>query len=335
MKRIINLVLLFSPLLAHSQNNNIFYGGNGDGWGKANYAQPSVSTLFHGGDGDGWNKTSYSQTTVTTLFHGGDGDGWNRVVYAQASVGTMFLGGNGDGWNKSGYTQGAVSPQFYGGNGDGWNRNNYSQTYSDVAFRGGAGDGWASTYTPVAPLPVTFLKFEAVKENNTARLNWLLAQDEEVTSFDIERSHDAVSFEKIGTVNQNATNNKKYDFTDRHPFTGYNYYRLRVVGNDGKIDYTATRAVQFDTWNTSVVKIYPNPATREVNIELPQEFAADANKVLNVYGMNGAMVFQQKMHAGSASVITIQTVSFAAGSYMVHIASETKTATGKFIVTKE
>lgn len=334
MKRIFIALLTITTLPSLAQNNNIFYGGAGDGWSKANYTQAGNNIMFQGSVGDGWNKANYSQATINTQFQGGVGDGWFSNGYSQSTIATQFQGGVGDGWNAANYVQATITTQFQGGAGDGWQQGGYSQAYANLAFHGGAGDGWASTYIPVQPLPITFLNFDAVKKNKTSYLQWTLAKDDEVKSFDVERSPNAVNFIKVGAVAQQDARHKSYDFTDILPMTGNNYYRLKIYNKNGTSEYTATRVVKFDDANMSNIRIYPNPAKQVVNIDLPTNMTK-SYKVLNIFGMNGAMVYQQKLDANSSSTITVNIEAFAAGSYMVHIISDNQSAYGKFIVASE
>lgn len=334
MKRTLAILLFASTFPAHAQNNNIFYGGVGDGWNKASYAQAGNNIMFQGSAGDGWHAANYTQTSINTQFQGGAGDGWNANNYTQASINTLFQGGVGDGWSANNYAQASITTQFQGGAGDGWNALNYTQSYANLAFRGGAGDGWASTYTPMQPLPITFLNFDAVKMDKTSYLQWKLAKDDEVKSFDVERSPDAVNFVKIGSVAQQDARHKSYDFTDIQPMTGNNYYRLKIHNKNGTSEYTSTRVVKFEDAIMSSIRIYPNPATQVVNIDLPTKMT-HSYKVLNIFGMNGAMVYQQKLEGNIASTITVNIEAFAAGSYMVHIISDNQSAYGKFIVASE
>lgn len=334
MKRTLAILLFASSFPALAQNNNIFYGGVGDGWSKASYAQAGNNIMFQGSAGDGWHAANYTQTSINTQFQGGAGDGWSANIYAQASVTTLFQGGVGDGWSTNNYAQASITTQFQGGVGDGWNALNYTQSYANLAFRGGAGDGWASTYTPMLPLPITFLNFDAVKKDKTSYLHWKLAKDDEVKSFDVERSPDAVNFVKVGAVAQQDARHKSYDFTDIQPMTGNNYYRLKIHNNNGTSEYTSTRVVKFEDAIMNSIRIYPNPATQVVNIDLPTTMT-HSYKVLNIFGMNGAMVYQQKLEVNSATTITVNIEAFAAGSYMVHIISDNQSAYGKFIVASE
>jgi hypothetical protein len=82
------------------------------------------------------------------------------------------------------------------------------------------------------------------------------------------------------------------------------------LGNDGVV-------ISYDG-NTTVIEdfkleIYPNPATNEFNFELSKDIK---NDVLEIYSTNGAVIYQQKVQAGT-NKINIE--SLPVGMYLVRI----------------
>ncbi len=337
-KRLSGLLLLcmFSSAL-QAQNNAIFYGGPGDGWTQASFAQSAPNILLGGagdgwsvanyaqqtpnillgGGGDGWSNNSYAQS-IANIYNGGAGDGWSFTNYAQA-VPNIFTGGAGDGWMFNNYEQ--PSPNINtGGFGDGWNSGNYEQASVNINL-GGSGDGWASTYVPTTPLPFTFLKFDAAKDGNTAMLNWKMADDKDVAFFEVQRSATAVSFATIGSVNQSASAALSYAFRDEQPNTGSNYYRLKIHERNGKTSFTPTRVVRFDAPEAAVVKVYPVPAFTTVNIDFPESYLGKAT-VLNMFSVSGVMVRQMKLMPLKALKVEMNIGDLADGDYFIHIAGD-------------
>jgi hypothetical protein len=325
-KILLFLLLLIVVNQLAAQNNLIFKGGTGDGWNKSGYLQTSPH-IRKGGQGDGWNSSNYKQFS-TNIMKGGIGDGWASSQYKPAMA-SIMKGGVGDGWSGDNYIQ-AKNNLYKGGIADGWSSQKYKPTIASI-YEGGIGDGWASTYTPLVPLPVIFLSFDAKKHNDVALLNWKMADDKDVISFDVERSGNAVQFLKIGAVNQDDALAMNYNFTDRLPLQGHNYYRLRILKKDGKISYTNTRVVIFGSTGATVLKVYPNPASTMLNIELPSDFTG-MNTVVNVYNANGAIVAHMKRVGQQGERIEINTSSLAAGNYFLHAATDEKTAQAKFTV---
>lgn len=137
----------------------------------------------------------------------------------------------------------------------------------------------------VSPLPVEWVGFSARNGfNNTVLLNWQTAIEINNDHFEIERSNDGVRFERIGIVKANNFNNgSSYEFADKQCSEGTNYYRIKQVDFDGVGVYSKTVSVYNRTENT--VRIYPNPATDFINVELPK-----GCENLNIYNVYGACV---------------------------------------------
>ena len=335
MKKLLSVIMICTATTAMAQNNAIFYGGTSDGhsstsflqntanvniggtadgWGMGSYMQ-QTSNILLGGSGDGWMYGSFAQL-VANINTGGQGDGWNSDIYAQ-QISTINRGGTGDGWTIMGYLQ-PTNNVFLGGAGDGWMTNKNILSYTGP-YKGGEGDGWASTYNPVTPLPVTFLRFDAIKEGRVGILDWELAKDDEVIMFDVERSTNAISFTRIGTVAQNPEANKNYSFRDGKPVTGANYYRIKIYEKAGKPTYTPTRLLDFGDATAMDIKVYPVPATVSFNIEFPEAMVGK-NAVMNIYAVNGAMIRQMKLMPLKASKIETNIADLADGNYLIHIA---------------
>ncbi|QRR00735.1 T9SS type A sorting domain-containing protein [Dyadobacter sandarakinus] len=129
-----------------------------------------------------------------------------------------------------------------------------------------------STWSPFAlgvvsesGLPVTMISFNARLVENTALLEWQTTSEDNASHFDIERSLDARSYRKIGSVKSAGTGEvlRRYSFSDPS-FPGQQqtvYYRLRAVDHDGT--FSLTRALSLSSHSTDhLAKIYPNPAGR-------------------------------------------------------------------------
>lgn len=84
-------------------------------------------------------------------------------------------------------------------------------------------------------LPVRFSSFNAKSAAGTVVLTWNVEAEENLSGYEIERSHDGRSFSKIGFVG--ASSQKSYSYTDSRPLTS-GYYRIKSVDVDGKFMYS-------------------------------------------------------------------------------------------------
>jgi hypothetical protein len=91
-------------------------------------------------------------------------------------------------------------------------------------------------------LPVKLFYFTGKKVENYSQLDWATAIEIDNEKFVVERSGDGVHFEAIGSVKGagNTTVRQDYQWLDKTPLSGWNYYRLKQVDFDGDIEYTNT-----------------------------------------------------------------------------------------------
>lgn len=151
------------------------------------------------------------------------------------------------------------------------------------------------TYTSIK-LPVTLISFEGKSENNQTKLSWETASETNNKGFEIERSADARTFEKIGFVDGNGDTkeNRFYHFTDLNPFAT-SYYRLKQLDDDGKFEYSRTIAVKRDYEG---VGIYPNPAQADLTVT-----GASGDEAVSVFTQTGKpVIVNAKLQAGKLDV---------------------------------
>jgi hypothetical protein len=118
-------------------------------------------------------------------------------------------------------------------------------------------------------LPVALIAFKGTKQQNNALLKWTTADEDNARMFVIERSINAQQgWEAIGSVKAVGTNAgfHQYSFTDTKVKAGMNYYRLRMVDEDGKAAYSQVELVEF--YELPQFAAYPNPVKHMMNVTL-------------------------------------------------------------------
>lgn len=133
-------------------------------------------------------------------------------------------------------------------------------------------------------LPVTLIVFDALIQENQTHLSWSTSEEVNNKGFDIERSADGKVFTHIGHVAamDQAVTLKNYQYTDRTPLAGPNYYRLKQLDHDGKFAYS--KMVHVNLPGTSHISVYPNPATGDLFIET--EHVSGRIQITDILGRN-------------------------------------------------
>ena len=190
------------------------------------------------------------------------------------------------------------------------------------------GTGRVDNFAVTADLviPVELVAFKAQKENSSTKLSWQTASESNNSHYNIERSANGKTFDKIGEVTGNGTTQlaRNYTFMDEKPSNSINYYRLRQVDFDGK--ETVSKAVSVDFSGKSTARIYPSIATDKINVELN----ADGNAVdLIVLNLLGQVVKAQNL-AHTEGVISLNIGDLPKGFYMIRLNSKSDETTQKF-----
>jgi len=98
-----------------------------------------------------------------------------------------------------------------------------------------------------------------------AEISWRVAE-ENVTSYQVEKSSNAVSFSSIGSLTGKGDGEHNYSFNEMQPLTGTAWYRIKQTDIDGKFTYSSI--VTLHNNNQQRINIYPNPAKELVTISV-------------------------------------------------------------------
>lgn len=149
---------------------------------------------------------------------------------------------------------------------------------------GGTGSKWSNflglTGQPVGtsraatPLPVKLIAFLAAKTSDSrVQLNWSTANEQNCEGFDIERSADGHTFSDVVAVMKAAGDSKaelNYQTYDQTPLTGNNFYRLKMMDNNGIAAYSDIRRVNFARGK---VMVFPTDSRDGViHVALPEDY---------------------------------------------------------------
>ncbi len=96
-------------------------------------------------------------------------------------------------------------------------------------------------------LPIKLLSFKGDQIENGVQVNWTVTEMVNFSRFELEKSSNAISFEKIHTVwtQKNISVQQSFGFRDTYTTKGNNYYRLKMVDQDGSSVYSKIIGVNF------------------------------------------------------------------------------------------
>ncbi|MES2798143.1 MAG: T9SS type A sorting domain-containing protein [Bacteroidota bacterium] len=118
---------------------------------------------------------------------------------------------------------------------------------------------------------------------STWQLTWITTDEIGISHFEIEKSDNGKSFEKIGQIKANGgpSENAKYEFLDTQTNPkAWDFYRLKMIDLGGKYSFSKIISIKNNNTNSSI-KLYPNPAISELNIE---NMEGNSVEVINING---------------------------------------------------
>ncbi len=192
-------------------------------------------------------------------------------------------------------------------------------------------DGTAIISPQGGPLDVKLSSFSAVKSNNNGLLTWVSESEINSSHFEIERSDDAVKFEKRGSVNSNgnSTSKKTYNYTDPlNTSSKIVYYRLKMIDKDGKYNYSKIIAIKLNgSSNTESFSVFPNPFVTDFKVRLSS--VEDIIASFRIISFDGKEVLNRKVSVqkGENIIVLKDFGKLTVGSYIL----EVTTASDKFI----
>jgi len=108
-------------------------------------------------------------------------------------------------------------------------------------------------------------------------------------------------------------------------------YRLMVTSANGKYSNSQCYTLSIATSNSPfkinpqqndyAMRLFPNPADGEINIDLSQSNIAPS--AIQVFDQLGRVIYRRETDAGSSSVVTLNTSDWLAGIYFITVISDT------------
>ena len=182
-------------------------------------------------------------------------------------------------------------------------------------------------YPKEAVLSMKIINFKAELQNKKVSLNWQIENQKNLSGFIVERSTDAINFTSIGYVAGNGNNQLKsyYSFDDKHPLTGINYYKIKMVETNKPLTCSKVINVNLND-NNFTIKIYPNPAKNSLLVSTNGE---NEKATFQITDNNGMKIKEIKTTLNGSTSIDIHALPI--GIYNLQISTKTNTRIIKFI----
>jgi GEVED domain/Secretion system C-terminal sorting domain/SprB repeat len=161
------------------------------------------------------------------------------------------------------------------------------------------------------------LEMDASKAAESVQVFWTTNTSRKNALFILERSGDGKNFEAIYQVAafQPTDDLTDFNFEDKNPLDGVNYYRLKLVYLDKSSTTTKPVSIQFDQF--ADFALFPNPATEGVSIDVKKWVGKSIN--IDITDNSGYIVFSKKLDAQHDRLQTLDVSNLASGSYLIRL----------------
>jgi hypothetical protein len=157
-------------------------------------------------------------------------------------------------------------------------------------------------------------------QNKQVMLEWLTLTETNNYGFYLERSSDGRMWTDLHFIAGKGTtlNAHVYNYTDKSPLAGINYYRLRQEDFDGYVHYSDVVSATVEGEDIRL-GVSPNPAGENVRLYFSHsDFSGPA--VVSVFDANGRLSLQQILgfEDGVAAAV-IDLAGLTGGVYLVRV----------------
>lgn len=168
-------------------------------------------------------------------------------------------------------------------------------------------------------LPLSLTSFAAEQSKDAVELKWQTGHEQNTSHFLLERSSDGIQFFTLQRINAAGNSSIPVDYTafDKEPFTGANFYRLKMLDTDGRFTYSKILSVKVDAVAKKAI-IFPNPVGNELRVQVPG--GKKGSCTLQVTDEHGRVLKQQQVQLNNHPLsLTIHTQELEAGIYWLII----------------
>ena len=169
--------------------------------------------------------------------------------------------------------------------------------------------------------------FNAVSRNGNVGLTWRTQSEENLMQYEIESSQDGRNYRNLGFIPaRNNSGGNIYEFVNPVSYSDSAFYRLKIVDNGGRYEYT--QPVLYYVNKITAQFVYPSVITNSViNIFINDPFDA-----LQVVSLNGNVMLRQNLSGKTGRINVPLSPTLSTGMYVVQLSNKQRTITQKVII---
>jgi hypothetical protein len=166
------------------------------------------------------------------------------------------------------------------------------------------------------------ITLDALRQNNAVTLIWSANKMDKVTRFEIERSIDGKTFQKLHTLNIVPTGKdiQNFKYFDQPALSVLSYYRIKIYYNNNTAAYSPIKKISGIVQEINTFSIYPNPVLNVLNIKYQSKTSQEIT--VNILQPDGKKISSKTafVNIGSNN-LQMETGNIIKGAYIVRISS--------------
>lgn len=195
--------------------------------------------------------------------------------------------------------------------------NNSSTRYASLYFK-------TFTYPNGSVLSASNLaSFSGSSSDGKSKLTWTLTEGNTANRVILEKSNTGTAFQALAEFWVNIEGNTKnnFNYTDNNGNDGSVYYRLKIAGKDGKIQYSNILHFRNRKEEASQLAVYPSLVQSATTLNFTS--AGRQTAMISVTDMSGRTVKQQNvmLQEGTNSMQVSGFEQFRKGNYIVSVST--------------
>ena len=246
----------------------------------------------------------------------------NTVMFNPSVRSNIYVGNDQGVWYATGVTTGAMGASatfnwtpYNTGLQDGLMVTDLIPTTDNRIRLASYGRGlWERQFEAVGGLPVSITSFDAYATDRGNQLKWEVANQKNVSRYEVEYSNDGVNFTKIGSVASISGGAiVSYDYMHSILNDGDAFYRLKIVDMDGQFNYSEVKVIKAEK-KVYQLTAYPNPTTGFFRVKIPAGYTGMQS--IQVYDNIGKLLYLKKVDQGITE-LPVDISRFPKGTYQV------------------
>ena len=167
------------------------------------------------------------------------------------------------------------------------------------------------------------VNLQAIAVKNTCEISWKAISKIQVSRYELEKSNDAENFNYVTAVPGNKKAITTYSINDKNLTTGLNYYRLKIIDNEGSIYYSSIAAFNMNDVMDEI-KIQPTVVSDELLIWLTQNIQINKTTITDLMGKEFST---SKPTLKYSNLATVNVSHLPKGTYKINIISNNGNST--------